>query len=44
MLKNTRDPELALWQSAVDEVVAKQGAGAQAQDIDSGDRYCPPRC
>jgi predicted phosphodiesterase len=36
MLKNTRDPELALWQSAVDEVVAKASAGAQAQDIDSG--------
>jgi predicted phosphodiesterase len=36
MLKNTRDPELALWQSAVDEVVAKQAAGSQAQDIDSG--------
>src|SRR5712671_1664555 len=36
MLKNTRDPELALWQSAVDEVVARASAGAQAQDIDSG--------
>ncbi|MEP6715783.1 MAG: metallophosphoesterase, partial [Terriglobia bacterium] len=36
MLKNTRDPELALWQSAVDEVVAKKGTGVQAQDISSG--------
>jgi predicted phosphodiesterase len=36
MLKNTRDPELALWQSAVDEVVAKKSSGAQAQDIASG--------
>ena len=38
MLKNTRDPELALWQSAVDEVVAKKSSGASTQDISSGSR------
>src|SRR6185312_6290025 len=36
MLKNTRDPELALWQSAVDEVVAKKSSGASTEDISSG--------
>ena len=38
MLKNTRDPELALWQSAMDEVVAKKSSGASTQDISSGRR------
>lgn len=36
MLKNTRDPELALWQSAVDEVVAKTSSGVSTQDVASG--------
>jgi len=38
MLKNTRDPELALWQSAVDEVVAKKSSGASTEDISSGSK------
>ena len=32
MLKNSRDRELSLWQSAVDEIVAKSTSGSQAQD------------
>ncbi|HWB95167.1 MAG TPA: metallophosphoesterase [Bryobacteraceae bacterium] len=32
-LEQFRDPELSLWQSAVDEVVARKRAGSQAQDI-----------
>lgn len=35
MLKNTRDPELSLWQSAVDEVVARTKTISQAQDLGS---------
>jgi predicted phosphodiesterase len=32
MLKNTRDRELSLWQSAVDEVVARSTSGSRAED------------
>ena len=32
-LKQFRDPELSLWQSAVDEVVAKKKVGAQTLDV-----------
>lgn len=32
-LKNFRDPDLSLWQSAVDEVVARKTGAARAQDV-----------
>ena len=32
-LKNSRDPDLSLWQSAVDEVVAKTTSGSQTQGL-----------
>ena len=35
-IRQVRDPELSLWQSAVDEVVAKRKVGSQAQDIAGG--------
>ena len=34
MIKPFPDPDLSLWQSAVDEVVARHASGAQTQDLD----------
>ena len=34
MIKPFPDPDLSLWQSAVDEVVARHASGAQTEDLD----------
>jgi predicted phosphodiesterase len=41
-LKQFRDPDLSLWQSAVDEVVAQKTGGTRSQDVGGGTTVARP--